>query len=159
MEQVENYEGYYVDKSGCVYSQWKGNGRRGGRSLGMSLKKLKQQIQNGYKYVTLVSDKGRRAIPVHRIVATAYLPLEAGKGEVNHKDKDRLNNHCDNLEWCDRQYNVEHSQALTYEFTSPEGVKVTVFNLNKFCKANSLNTGCMCEVHSGKRNQHKGWKK
>jgi hypothetical protein len=54
--------------------------------------------------------------------------------------------------------NKEISRAKTHRFTSPDGEKVDVYNLRKFCKENNLNQGNMFSVAKGNRNQHKGWK-
>ncbi len=45
----------------------------------------------------------------HRIVAMAFLSNPKNLPEVNHKDFNRLNNFMQNLEWCDRTYNVRYS--------------------------------------------------
>lgn len=46
-----------------------------------------------------------------------------------------------------------------YEFFNPEGEYVRVQNLSKFCKENDLHTSNLCQVHAGKLNSCKGWKK
>jgi hypothetical protein len=55
------------------------------------------------------------------------------------------------------QQNTETSQAKRYQFVSPNGDKVTVFNLRRFCRENNLNASHMAQVALGKENQHKGW--
>lgn len=49
---------------------------------------------------------------VHRLVANAFLPNPDNLPEVNHKDKNRSNNHIDNLEWCTRLYNAHYGGAI-----------------------------------------------
>ena len=49
------------------------------------------------------------------------------------------------------------SQAKTWHLISPKGEKITVFNLNKFCKENGLSSGRMSDVANGKQTHHKGW--
>ena len=44
----------------------------------------------------------------HRLVAEAFIPNPNGFSEINHKDENKLNNTVDNLEWCDRIYNVNY---------------------------------------------------
>lgn len=48
---------------------------------------------------------------VHRMVAKAFVnnPDPTNKTEVNHIDGNKHNNYAENLEWCDRHYNVRHS--------------------------------------------------
>mgnify|MGYP003290597882 CR=1 FL=1 len=43
---------------------------------------------------------------VHRLVAECFLPNPDNLPEVNHKSEVKTQNSVDNLEWCDRSYNV-----------------------------------------------------
>lgn len=76
---------------------------------------LKAQRQNG-KYVRLILQTGRPEYPegmfsVHRIVAYAFVknPDPATKTRVHHKDGDKGNNYCDNLEWVTPEENVREA--------------------------------------------------
>ena len=68
---------------------------------------------DGHEYlaVALSKDGNTERVSLHRIVAQAFLPNPDNLPEVNHKDKNKMNNRVDNLEWCDRQYNIEYSKA------------------------------------------------
>ena len=55
--------------------------------------------------------------------------------------------------------NTIESLAKNFEFLSPNGMYVGVYNLSEFCRLNKLNTSAMCQVHKGKAKQHKGWTK
>ena len=48
---------------------------------------------------------------IHRAVALTFLncPGDPNKYQVNHKDGDKLNNNCDNLEWVTVSDNVNHA--------------------------------------------------
>ncbi len=61
-----------------------------------------------------------------------------------------------NARWDTQANNVEEAQAKHYRFVY-EGKLVKVYNLNKYSKANKLNTSHMSGVHSGKRKSHKGY--
>lgn len=63
----------------------------------------------GYKYVTLKNDGVAKRLPVHRLVAKAFIPNPLNKPCVNHIDNDPSNNKADNLEWCT---NKENSQWM-----------------------------------------------
>ena len=66
---------------------------------------------NGYQTV-LLSNKGCCVgFLVHRLVAKAFVPNPDNLPEVNHKDECKKNNRADNLEWCDRVYNVNYGDA------------------------------------------------
>lgn len=60
----------------------------------------------GYRRVVL---KGKKKHFVHRLVATLFVDNPDDLPQVNHKDHNKLNNHKDNLEWCDNDYNNKHS--------------------------------------------------
>lgn len=45
------------------------------------------------------------------MVAETFLPPVEGKEFVNHIDEDKLNSELDNLEWCTRSENIQHSIA------------------------------------------------
>lgn len=74
---------------------------------------LKQQIniRNGYVYVTLQSDTGKRKnIRVHILVAHAFCDgFSEERNTVNHIDGNKENNKAENLEWVSQQDNNLHS--------------------------------------------------
>ena len=66
---------------------------------------------NRYSYVNLCRNGIVKSFRVHVLVAKHFLPPIEGKVEVNHKDENKSNNRVDNLEWCDRKYNVNYGTA------------------------------------------------
>ena len=64
--------------------------------------------KNGYLKVHLCYNGKHNIIRVHRLVAQAFLLNPDNLPEVNHKDEDKTNNSVDNLEWCDRSYNISY---------------------------------------------------
>lgn len=87
---------------------------------------------------------------IHRIVAKAFLGYDDKTLEVNHKDKDTLNNSVSNLEWCTRQENMQHSLSKTYQITHPLGNVITIFNLEKYCRDNDLDSSNMKKLSQAK---------
>lgn len=65
-------------------------------------------LSAGYPCVSLCRG-GQKTFRVHRLVAETFLPNFKSYDIVNHKDGNKLNNHVDNLEWCDINYNNQHS--------------------------------------------------
>lgn len=69
---------------------------------------LKPYNDDGYLQVQLYRDGKRKFFKVHRLVAAAFIPNPLGLPEVNHKDENPSNNVVENIEWCDRSYNVNY---------------------------------------------------
>ena len=69
---------------------------------------MKLHLKCGYYNICLVHNKVRQGFKVHRLVALAFIPNIENKSDVNHKDKNKLNNHIDNLEWMTRKENNIH---------------------------------------------------
>ena len=64
-----------------------------------------------YAFVILTDGKNQKHFSIHRLVATSFLDNPDALPEVNHKDQNTMNNRIENLEWCDRQYNIEYSKG------------------------------------------------
>lgn len=85
----------------------------------------------GYARVTLryAHSRDYKSLLVHRLVAGNFLPNPNNYKEVNHKDCNRLNNNVDNLEWCDRFYNIKY--AFEKGRASNKGVRNPNSKLNE----------------------------
>ena len=59
-----------------------------------------------------VIDDSQYLISVHRLVADAFLENAEKLPEVNHKDKNTMNNCVSNLEWCTREYNINYNRPI-----------------------------------------------
>ena len=88
-KSIPGYEGLYeVSNTGKV------------RSLFRYKKILKPMLtNNGYFYYQLFKNKVGKNYYAHRLVAMAFIPNEAQKEFVNHKDENKTNNCVENLEW------------------------------------------------------------
>lgn len=77
---------------------------------------LSPTIKAGYYHVSLTNSNYKKNCKVHRLVAITFISNAENKSEVNHKDKDKLNNKLDNLEWMTRKENCLHkSIGLIYK--------------------------------------------
>jgi hypothetical protein len=67
---------------------------------------LKQgKNHDGYMNVSI---KDAKSIYVHKVVANAFIPKIDNKNTVDHIDKNRSNNHVDNLRWASRKEQCEN---------------------------------------------------
>ena len=101
--KINNFPNYSVSNFGNV--------------MNVKTKKiLKLNIKGGYYHVSLVNDFSKKLFKVHRLVAILFIENSENKPEVNHKDKNKLNNNISNLEWNTRLENCQHrSIGLVYK--------------------------------------------
>ena len=55
--------------------------------------------------------------------------------------------------------NKVKARAKTFNFVSPLGDVVGIYNLAEFCRENELNKSNMYQVHFGRISHHKQWRK
>tara|TARA_R110000772_G_scaffold242166_1_gene354563 strand:- start:195 stop:653 length:459 start_codon:yes stop_codon:yes gene_type:complete len=101
---VVGYDKYMIYEDGRVWSKPK-NGKEG--------KFLKPGVNNhGYYAVCLFNEDGiRKKMRIHRLVALHYIPNPENKPEVDHIDREQLNNNIKNLRWATRCENQQNKGA------------------------------------------------
>ena len=107
---------------------------------------LNPRDSHGYKRVVLYtgSKKSARTFGIHRLVALAFLgPAPFPGAEINHKNEVRDDNRPENLEWCDRFYNMNYGSCRTNRLKpvgqySQSGALLSIF---ESCKTAALRTG------------------
>lgn len=113
---IENYEGLYeVSDYGKVRSLDHIVQERGGRwdksrTLRIKGRLLKPgkcggSIKGEYLFVQLCKNGIATPHYIHRLVAKAFVPNPKNKPEVDHKDRNKINNHYKNLKWTNSQGN------------------------------------------------------
>lgn len=70
---------------------------------------LKQVKNKNYPYWYVQLGKYTKTMSVHRVVALTFIPNPNKYPEVNHIDGNGLNNNLNNLEWCTKSQNIQHS--------------------------------------------------
>lgn len=90
---------------------------------GRIFKRLDPPVSSGgYKFVRV----GKKSYPLHRVIASAFVPNPENKREVNHIDGDKTNNDVSNLEWVTRKENAIHAaeHGLLRKARKPTNVSV-----------------------------------
>ncbi len=83
--------------------------------------------EGGYKLVSVTSNGKQWSLFVHRLVAKCFIPNPSNKPIVNHIDRNRSNNHVDNLEWCTPKENSQHARKTNPVY---QNAKCTHCNAN-----------------------------
>lgn len=75
----------------------------------------------GYRRISITHGGQEHTYRLHRLVLMAHDNItEPDKYVVNHKDKNKLNNRVDNLEWCLQSDNIKHARGLEYNTLQKE---------------------------------------
>lgn len=108
-KDIEGYEGLYqVSNFGRVRSLDRVVVRKNGWKQIIKGQMLKPFPLHEYMQISLRKEGKPHQYRLHRIVATAFIPNPDNLPEINHKDENKANNCVDNLEWCDRLYNLAY---------------------------------------------------
>lgn len=105
-DNIPGFMGYYVSKTGSVYSRYV-RGSRG--KLSNEFTPLIPKKRPKYYSVSLYRDGKSTKIFVHRLVATVYVPNPNNLPVVMHLDNDIYNNYYKNLKWGTQKENVHQS--------------------------------------------------
>lgn len=154
MKEHPHYKGYFISEGGKVYS----NHYNPVNNPNKKLLEKKTSLNKGYLYVRLQYNGRDIYRGVHRLIAETFIPNPNNLMQVNHINEIKTDNRVENLEWCDCQYNNEFSKSKYYQIITPKGEILQIYNLNKYCRENNLDSGHMHKVANGKSKQHKGYK-
>lgn len=104
MKEITKFPGYFITETGDVFNSE-------GEQRPVYLSGVPQ-----YKYVSLPADnkRGWQIRRVHILVAEAYIPNPDNLPMVDHKDRNKLNNNKDNLQWATRSGNQRNTNRAVY---------------------------------------------
>lgn len=150
--EIPNFNGhYFIHSTGEVESVKNGKSR--------FLKQGLRGKDRAYKMVVLCLNGKMFVKSVHRLVAQAFIENPNNLEQVNHLDKNPINNNVGNLEWSTNRDNAFYSFGKQYSFLDPNGKETIIDDLPVFCEINGLSRPHMVSVSTGKRLHHRGWKK
>jgi hypothetical protein len=115
-KKIEGYENYEVSTFGNVRNIITNN------LLTLSKK------GNYYSIGLTNKNKIRKSFRVHRLLCITFIPNPDNKTEVNHKDKNGLNNNINNLEWNSHQENCIH-RSYGIKNCNNRNIKIHKLNL------------------------------
>ena len=157
---VKGYEGLYiVSEEGRVFAFKRPACYRSAHYMSPALD------EHGYPMVCLCKNGKNKTRRVHRLVAEAFLPNPCNFLEINHIDENPSNCALNNLEWCDRSYNVNYgSRSAKISHPVLMYTKDMVFinaykSIAEACRANNLRCpGNISNVLLGKSKTAYGYK-
>ena len=98
------------------------------RYRGKYVQKMKEELNHGYKRVTLFIDGKRIHKRVHRLVAEAFIPNPKKLPVVDHIDNDKTNNDMSNLQWLTFEENTQKAYHDNLMLAGEDHPKSTLKN-------------------------------
>jgi hypothetical protein len=100
---IQGFENYSVSNYGRIRREAKGIMAKVG-----VIKNAQVNKKTGYTHCKVSGSEGKRSMSLHRLVAEAFIPNPDGLREIDHIDRDKQNNHVDNLRWVTRRENMRN---------------------------------------------------
>lgn len=116
---VPNYPNYMVSNHGRVKTVETNRVLRGSADV------------HRYKMIALKNNTGTTTFSVHRLVAEAFIDNPENKQYVNHKNRNKMDNHVNNLEWVTHQENMAHVSETGRKTTTTAACEIELLDDDK----------------------------
>ena len=157
-KDIKGFEGIYqVSNEGRIKSLTrKVKANNDGEYTRLELVLTPMISSKGYQRVSLCKNGVSKIALIHRLVAEAFIPNENNLPQINHKDENKLNNHAENLEWCDNRYNLRYSSSKKVVRIDKQGC-TKIYECMTDVIADGFNLAHVSNCCNGKRKTHKGY--
>ena len=109
--EVQGFPNYLIYEDGRVFNKQTNY-----------FKKATKFKQTGYMFVSLYNNTKDKKYLIHRLIAIHYIPNPMNKPQVDHKDRNRLNNDISNLRWVDACENQENIGPQSNNTSGHKGI-------------------------------------
>lgn len=119
------FDGYYVSENGKAYTEWDIRGRRG------DIREMSTNTRGyGYQSINISikeNGKTKKQIKyyVHRLIAETLIENPDNHPEVDHIDRNKMNNSSNNLRWVSRSENMQWN-AKPFRITDKKTGKIYI---------------------------------
>ena len=142
---IDEFENYAVTESGKVYSI--------NPYLKCGLRLLSERTKDPNRYISVQLSKNNHTydFQVHRLVGKYFVDGYFEGAEIDHKDRNKHNNHYTNLEWVTHQENLHRSYSTMgpvrnyklWNLIHPDGTISPILKgfgeIKKYVQDNNLN--------------------
>ena len=104
--EINGFPNYLIYEDGKVFNQKTQKWRKAATN------------NHGYNNIVLCKNGKSKTFYIHRLIALHYIPNPENKKEVDHIDRDRLNNHISNLRWATHS---ENNRNISFQKNNKSG--------------------------------------
>ena len=124
---IKEFENHYeISNYGNVRSLYKYDVNKRKYILRKIPYNMEDVNDRGYLKLHLKINGKRKTKYIHRLVAEAFIPNPKKYKEVNHIDSNPSNCNVNNLEWCDRSYNIKYMQKHQNEIKERNEMRIEI---------------------------------